>query len=375
MKKIIYIHHGDLNGGAPRSLRFLIERLDKEKYKPTVIYRKNEGDAKFFQDAGAKTIFEPRIRPFHGSTVTRINAKQIAYNFVYAIPTYVAAKRIFESEKPDIVHLNSTCLFMCARAAKKVEKKVKVICHIREPLQQNVWGKILKYMNNKYCDEFIAIDQYDATTLRTSKSRIDVIYNFVDFSLYNSKVKSDVLRRELNLSDHEVIYLLLARLSPSNGCLELIRQWKNCKNNKKNHLVIVGEIPGTEERYSLNCHKEAFTEENIHILNFRKDVENVIASSDVMICPFTEPHFARAIIEGAAMGKPSLVVDVDGARELVVGGKTGFIYTNQKELEWYVNTLSENVSLRVEMGKNAEKYALKNFNADINAAKTFSHYE
>ena len=45
------------------------------------------------------------------------------------------------------------------------------------------------------------------------------------------------------------------------------------------------------------------------------------------------------------------------------------------ELEWYVNTLSENVSLRVEMGKNAEKYALKNFNADINAAKTFSHYE
>ena len=64
MKKIIYIHHGDLNGGAPRSLRFLIERLNKEKYQPTVIYRKNEGDAKFFQDAGAKTIFESSYPTF-----------------------------------------------------------------------------------------------------------------------------------------------------------------------------------------------------------------------------------------------------------------------------------------------------------------------
>lgn len=375
MKKIIYIHHGDFNGGAPRSLRFLIERLDKGKYEPTVVYRTNREDVKYFQSIGAKTILEPRIRPFHGSTVTRVGVKQVVYNFIYAIPTYIAAKKIFKREKPDIVHLNSTCLFMCAKAAKAVDKRIKVICHIREPLQQNIKGTILKYMNNKYCDEFIAIDQYDASTVQTSKSKIDIIYNFVDFHSYNSKVTSDVLRRELNLSEQDVIYLLLARLSPPNGCLEIIRQWKKCTNNKNNHLVIVGEIPGIEEKYSADCHKEANTEENIHILSFRKDVENIIASSDIMICPFVEPHFARAIIEGAAMGKPSLVAEIDGARELVIRDKTGFIYSNQEELERDIIALSQNVALRMEMGKNAEKHALKNFNADINAARTFLHYE
>lgn len=375
MKRIVYIHHGDLNGGGPRSLRFLIERLDKTRYEPIVVYRKNKEDAVFFKDAGAKTIFEPDIKPFHGSTVARVDTKQVVYNFVYAIPTYKAAKKIFKVEKPDIVHLNSTCLFMCAKAAKTVDKNIKVICHVREPLQQNIWGQILKYMGNKYCDEFIAIDQYDASTVRAPKSQIDVIYNFVDFNSYNSKVKSDVLRKELNTNECDIIFLLLARLSPSNGCLELIRQWKKCPNNQKNHLVIVGEIPGTEEKYSQECHKEADEEENIHILNFRKDVEQIIASSDIMVCPFTEPHFARAIVEGAAMGKPSLVVNVDGAKELVVNDKTGFIYSNQKELEHYIDIFSENVTLRKEMGKNAEDYALENFNADINAARTFLHYE
>lgn len=375
MKKIIYIHHGDLNGGAPRSLRFLIERLDKKIYQPVVIYRKGKEGLDFFCSAGAKTIIEPNIKPFHGSTVSRINIKQVIYNFFYAIPTYIAAKKIFKKENPDIVHLNSTCLFMCAKAAKAVNKKIKVICHIREPLQQNIFGKILKYMNNKYCDDFIAIDRYDATTVQTNKSKIDVIYNFVDFNSYNTNVVSNVLRKELLLNGQDVIYLLLARLSPSNGCFELICQWKKQINNKKNHLIIVGEIPGVEKEYTEKCHKEIVNVSNIHILTFRKDVEQVIASSDVMICPFTQPHFARAIIEGAAMGKPSLVVNIDGAKELVVENETGYIYNNSNELVHYVNILSENIACRKDMGKNAEKYALENFNADINAARTFLHYK
>lgn len=375
MKKIVYIHHGDLNGGAPRSLRFLIDRLDKTQYEPIVVHRKNEQDAVFFEEVGARTIYEPQIRPFHGSTVVRIDTKQVIYNFVYAIPTYFAAKRIFQKEKPDIVHLNSTCLFMCAKAAKAANRDIKVICHIREPLQKNIWGQILKYMNNKYCDEFIAIDQYDATTVQCQDTKIDIIYNFVDFRVYNSLVVSDVLRKELNLKKDDKIYLVLARLSPSNGCLEIIQQWKKLPNNQKNHLVVVGEIPGTEEKYSNICHKEASGQDNIHILKFRKDVVEVIASSDVVVCPFTEPHFARAIIEGAAMGKPSLVVDVDGAKELVVQNITGFIYNDTGSLAHYIELISSDDKLREELGTAAEKYALKNFNADINAERTFSHYK
>ena len=37
-KKILYIHHGKGIGGAPLSLLYLIENLDKQKYHPIVLF-------------------------------------------------------------------------------------------------------------------------------------------------------------------------------------------------------------------------------------------------------------------------------------------------------------------------------------------------
>src|SRR5699024_4034503 len=66
--------------------------------------------------------------------------------------------------------------------------------------------------------------------------------------------------------------------------------------------------------------------DNIHVMRFRDDIPNVIASSDIMVAPFTQPHFARAVIEAAAMCKPSIVSNVKGLDQLVVDGETGYIY-------------------------------------------------
>ena len=55
--------------------------------------------------------------------------------------------------------------------------------------------------------------------------------------------------------------------------------------------------------------------------------------------PFTQPHFARGIIEGAAMGKPALSTDIEGPRELVVDGTTGRFYHSGDELKELVGFL------------------------------------
>lgn len=372
MKKILFVHHGDTNGGAPRSLRFLIERLDRSEYEPVVVHRTNETDGAFFEEVNARTIFEPNIKPFHGSTVSGITFKQIVYNFVYALPSYFAMKRIVERERPDIVHLNSTCLFMCAAATKKVNKKTKVICHVREPLLPNIWGSVLRLMNNKFCDRFIAIDEFDGRSVDALGVKTKIVYNFVDFSVYNKYVQSTVLRDELNLQDDDVIFLILARVSPENGILEIIGQWKKVRD-KHSQLVIVGEI-NKKTDYCLKCHAAIEGAANIHILPFRKDVPRVIASADVITCSFTQPHFARMIIEGAAMGKPAVSVNIDGPKELVLHGKTGFLYNNEEELIQAVNKFTNDSEVRQQMGIAAEQLALKKFNADINAKKTIEIY-
>lgn len=376
MKKVLYIHHGDINGGAPRSLKFILERMDSQKYDATVVCRTSLEDAEFFKvPSVSKVILEKNIRPFHGSVVSGINFKQIIYNFVYALPTYFATKKILKEVKPDIVHLNSTCLFMCARACKKVNKDIKVICHIREPLLPNFWGTLLRKGVFKPTDKFIAIDKFDCSTVDRKNKKSTVIYNFVDFKTYNTQIKSDVLRKELNLSNDDVIFLCLCRISPENGITDAVKTWATTNIPSNAHLVIVGEIKDRQVEYTQKCHELATDKQNIHFLPFRKDIPDVIASSDIMLCSFAEPHFSRAIIEGAAMGKPAISKYIDGPKELVMDKKTGLFYDDKNnKLEDCVALIMDK-SLREKLGAQAEKYALDNFNAEINAENTFREYE
>lgn len=376
MKKILYVHHGDINGGAPRSLKFLVDKLDKSKYAPCVVCRAKPTDVDYYKAGSVDTIFEPRIKPFHGSTVSGIDWKQIGYNFFYALPTFFAMHRIVKKINPQIVHLNSTCLFMCAAAVKSINKNIKVVCHVREPLLPSIWGKILKVMNNRFCDCFISIDEFDGRSVDPNLKKTTVIYNFVDFTQYNSDIQSHVLRDELGLAEKDTIYLALARLSSENGVFEAINKWVvNARQDQ--HLVIVGEIPGRELEYSSKCHAIADKMRNIHILPFRKDVPNVIASSDAIICTFTQPHFARAIIEGAAMGKAAISVNIDGPKELIIANKTGLFYEKDDDdlFRRQITVISDEPILRKKLGRNAEEFAKENFNSEINADKTFRMYE
>lgn len=375
MKKVMYVHHGDIKGGAPMSLRFLLDKIDRKKYETTVICRVSEEESHFFEVNNTKVICEKKIKPFHGSTVSGIDFKQIIYNFVYALPTYYSMRKIVKEKKPDVVHLNSTCLFMCAKAVKSVDKNIKVICHIREPLLNNIWGWILKVMSNKYCDYFIAIDEFDKKSVDPKSKKTSVIYNFVDFEVFDFQKKSNVLRIELDLDYNSVIFLVLARISQENGILELIDTWSTDIHDNKSQLVIVGEIPGREEEYTKKCHAISDKTENIHILSFRSDTVDVIASADVIICPFVQPHFARMVVEGAAMKKPAISNDIDGPKELIIDNETGVFYSQIGQLKGIVEKLTYNDNLRERMGENAYSRAKELFNAEINANRTFELYE
>lgn len=380
MKKILYIHHGGSEAGAPRSLSFLINQLDQTKYEAYVVCCSAEyGNKKIFEGVGAKFIFSDKFGPWHGSTVSGMNIGHFKNNILKAIPTYNNIPKILNEIKPDIVHLNSTCLFMCAKATKKYNKDIPVICHIREPLLPNFWGDILKNNCNKYVDQYIAIEQFDANSLKPTTVPTEVVYNFVDFDTYNSNVKSNCLRKELSLAHDDILFLYLARIAPCNGALEMMSSViKLVEKNKKIHFCIVGANLENKDEYLLKVMEKANDfPQNIHVLPFRSDVPQVIASSDVMVVPFQEPHFARSVIEAGSIGVPSVASNIGGLDELVVDGKTGFFF-NYKTFDGFVEKcelLANDIELRIKMGKQAEIHARENFDAVKNSRRVFGIYE
>lgn len=377
MKNILYIHHSGGLGGAPRSLAFLIEKLDKSKYNPIVLMIKDGPARELFEKAGACVIVDSRLGSFHGTTVSGMSLKLFIRNLLYIIPTLYFGKKIIKQAKPDLIHLNTTCLFLFAKTAKKIDKKIPVVTHIREPLLSSFFGKILRYMNYKYTDAYIAIEEYDMSKMNTKNKIAKVIYNSVDFKYYNNSIKSKLLRSELNIPEDGILFLYLARISESNGTIEFVKYINKNIKEKKFYFAIVGANDKANNIYQKSVENECKKNTNIYLINFRNDIPDIIASSDVLVCPFKRPHFSRAVIEAAAMGVPSLVSNVKGLDELVVDGETGYIYNlnEANDLAYKIQQLGYNRKLREELGANAEIRANELFDSDKNSKYVFEVYD
>ncbi len=357
-KTVLYVHHAHSQAGAPRSLSFLIEQLDQQKYQPYVLCCYDyQGNKALFEKAGAICIYEKYMAGWHGSTVSGASIGSLIHHVIRALPTYFNMRKCLKVVKPDIVHLNSSCLFMCAKAVKDYNKDIPLICHIREPLLPNFFGDILKYFNNKYVDQYVAIEEFDAESMKPTNVPIEIVYNAVNFESYNTQVQSTCLRDEIHLAQDDVVFLYLARIAPCNGAYEMLQAIENVlKQNPKLHLCLVGAEIAAQDSYSQGVLKIAQRNTaQIHVLPFRTDVPQVIASSDVMLVPFQEPHFARSVVEAGAMGVPCIASNIGGLDELVVDGETGYFF-DYKTFDGFVEKctlLATDVTLRKQLGENA----------------------
>ncbi|WP_347839082.1 glycosyltransferase family 4 protein [uncultured Draconibacterium sp.] len=374
-KKILYIHHSGRLGGAPKSLSLLLEKIDKTRFEPIILALQNGPAIEMLKKTGAKVIVKPWLFPFHGSTVSGMPFSHLVKNYLFVIPTFFGARRIIKKINPDFIHLNSTCLFTFAAAAKSINKKLKVITHVREPLLLNLFGKILKVANYRYTDGYVSICKNDQSRMLLKNKPATVVYNFINFSDYNPGITSRVLRDELQLKNDAIICLSLARISKPNGILELIERFKALnKSFTKFKLVVVGLKQNNS--YEKKCIEAAKSNPNIFLLPFRTDATALIASSDIMLCSFTAPHFSRAIIEASAMGKPTLGNNIGGVDELIDDAKTGYLFNihSQQDFEEKLSKLKDEKQREV-LGRNGYSFAQANFDAEKNAQATFKFYE
>ena len=375
-KKILYFHHSGNLGGAPKSLSLLIKQIDQKKYDPILVMLKDGPGRKLFDNLNIPVIIEPKLKVFSGSEMTGMNWKIFVKNMLGIIPTYLRTKKILKNIKPDIIHLNSTCLFVIAMAAKHFNPAIKIICHVREPLLKSVWGKILEVMNGRYIDEFIAISKYDEASLK-NKSKSQIIYNAVDFNEFDYRIQPNGFRNSLALSKQDILITFIGRVVAQNGVIQLLEAAKLLKNNSEIKFVISGFNNDKDDGYQDKVKSISKVLTNVSLIDFRTDITDILASSDIIVFPSTAPHFARSLIEAAAMKKPGIASKLGGPNELIIDGKTGFLVPagDPEALADSIKKLAEDEGVRLRMGENAYKFAQNNFDNISNSNKVFQIYE
>lgn len=408
-KKIVFIHHGKVIGGAPRSLKNTIIGLEKEGFNNMKILCAYQDMKSFFQDSTKVEvggIYSPYLtigRVFVGlASLTRLYT-MILFMLEFIKFPYIIFRQFRQlyKEKPDIVHLNSSILFLPAVSVKLL--KIPLVWHVREVLIGGKWSlrkKFTGWFIRKLADEVICISEVEAQSLGNDEYKnINVIYNFIDFSLFSDKnINIEFEKKRYGLKD-EKVYVSLGGVSFRKGTIEIIQTAKIMKNDK---FLIAGTYPTKNDYFLLNLkwiklvhNIEDFLMRNnlktiyswyytqrVEFLYFDSPITNLkfvgklddvvplIAISDALIFAGCTPHFPRPVYEAWAMKKPVVVFNMEGIIDNVDNGIDGVICENNTA-DGICSAISK---VNDKMGMNGYEKAVERFNMDINIKKIIDIY-
>jgi glycosyltransferase involved in cell wall biosynthesis len=106
----------------------------------------------------------------------------------------------------------------------------------------------------------------------------------------------------------------------------------------------------------------------------REDVQEALLAADVFLLLSRWEGLPLSLIEAQLIGLPCIVSDIDGCREVVIDGVTGFICRSDEEVVSALQLLVDDPILRVKMGQAARQYSTKRFSLDDMVEKTFDAY-
>src|SRR5687768_13363920 len=98
----------------------------------------------------------------------------------------------------------------------------------------------------------------------------------------------------------------------------------------------------------------------------RKRIPEMISAMDIVVHTSLREGLARVLPQSLAMGKPCVSFDIDGAREVVITDKTGYLVDafDSKGLADGVVRLIEDEELRAKFGENGRRHVDPNFRAE-----------
>jgi glycosyltransferase involved in cell wall biosynthesis len=118
-------------------------------------------------------------------------------------------------------------------------------------------------------------------------------------------------------------------------------------------------------------------EEGFRFLGERKDVEGLVAQLDIgVLCTFTE-GISNSVMEYMAAGKPVVVTDGGGSRELVVNEQTGFLIPpkDANAVAEKIELLLDNHNLAIRLGAAGKRRIIREFSLEQLAARTVTAFK
>ncbi|QGZ64733.1 glycosyltransferase [Paraburkholderia acidisoli] len=228
---------------------------------------------------------------------------------------------------------------------------------------------------NRFPHKVIAVSRYVRDYLISAgvhEGRVETVYDGIHPP---APIAHSTLRDELGLGPEAVIAGMVAIMRGKKGHDELIAAVRPLMIERPHlHVVMVGN--GQEfERIEATVAELGLTH-RIHLLGFRKDVNNVLRGCDLFVLPTHQEALGQAFIEAMAMGLPVIGTNVDGVPELIDDGVNGLLVPAKDvpALSAAIARLADDAPLRARFGAAGLARTDGHFTVDIMASETVDFY-
>ena len=405
-RRILYVvHSSSLCGGAPLSLHYLLDGLDRTRYEPIVACIYDAPDVlALFRTQGIRAFYWPGISIFPHTTggwyslLNPLGMLGMAQAMGRFWPSVLATERLVRAVKPDIVHLNSLVLASSAVGVKQAQ--VKLVWHIRESVHPGHFGlrrRWLRALVIHLADGIIFICEQNQQQLMGERKGM-LVNELVNFARFDRHLDGLAVREDLGLNPSAKVVLFLGGISQIKGAPVLLAALPQVKQQVPElEAVIAGAIgpqsnsivaqaartvlplvgSGTQRQQFDTLLDKGRMREYVHLLPFRRDPEKLVAAADVVVCPFTQPHFGMPVIEAGAMAKPVVASRIGGLEEAVVDGETGLLVppNDPNALADALTCVLTDSVLARRLGEGGYRRALEHYNADTNVRQIVEIYE
>ena len=217
---------------------------------------------------------------------------------------------------------------------------------------------------------------YAATSRAVWRHDPVIIPNAVDVHRFNPQVDGSAMRERLKIPPEQPAALLVGRIVPHKGVEHFIEAARHLPDVQ---LLVAGEGSSWEsmERLAQSLH----VKDRVRFLGrvSQESLPKIYAACDLFVLPSVSrlEAFGIVALEAMATGKPVVVTDIPGVREVIEDGREGLLAdpVNPEDLAEKMRRLVEDPGLRREMGRLAREKVLANFTTEKVADQVLKVYE
>jgi glycosyltransferase involved in cell wall biosynthesis len=326
----------------------------------------------------------------HGDLIRRSGIKLIPFELSRRsgnpVSELVRLVKLFQNEKPDIVHLVAMKPVIYGGIAARVTLVPQVVVAIaglgwlftskglfQGPIRA-VLRRVMAWLLSSANFKTIVQNPDDRAVLEKAgvpAKKLEMIKGSgVDVNHFAPNEKAP---------GPPVTVMLVARMLRDKGVIEFVEAAEVLKKRfDKARFILVGDPdPANPSAIPESILRSWSGKNGVEWWGRRDDISQVLHQAHIACLPSYREGLPKSLIEAAATGLPIVTTDVPGCREVVCDGANGFLVPpkDSHALAEAMAKLIENPDLRLKMGNLSRERALKEFSTRIVNQKILSIYQ